>query len=139
LELLGRVVRTDALVGDRIGHAYRRLPVAHRDALGARERSEVMIERAVLLDDEHQVLEVRLGLLELRLFRPGRRRPGQARRAGRGGACLGRAAGSTATKTNATGSGLGRAVCERMGARGYQEGPVRAGPAPASSWRTGRG
>ena len=32
--------------------------LVHRDAVGARERAEVVIERAVLLHDEHQVVDV---------------------------------------------------------------------------------
>ena len=88
LELFARVVGTDAFVGDRIGDAHRRLPVAHRDALGPRERPEVVIERTVLLDDEDQVLEMRLGLFELRQVGNGRgrpRRPGRAARSSRAG------------------------------------------------------
>ena len=83
LKLLRRVIRPDASSGDRVGHADRRPAVAHRDALGARERPEVVIERAVLLDDEHQVLEVLLRLLELRQVGTRRGRSGRPGRAAR--------------------------------------------------------
>jgi hypothetical protein len=53
LQLLERVVRRDALAEDRVLRADRRAAVAHRDALGAGERPEVVIERPVLLHDEH--------------------------------------------------------------------------------------
>ena len=43
----------------RVGHADARPAVrVHRDAVGAGERAEVVIERAVLLHDEHEVVEV---------------------------------------------------------------------------------
>ena len=38
--------------------AHRRLPVLHRDAVGARVGPEVLIERAVLHHDEHEVVDV---------------------------------------------------------------------------------
>ena len=93
LELFARVVGTDARVGDRIGDTHRRLPVAHRDAVGPREGPEVVIERTVLLDDEDQMLEMRLGLFELRQVGTGRGRPRRPGRAGRRRASLARLAG----------------------------------------------
>src|SRR4029453_10094709 len=73
------VIRPYACSGDRVGDADRRPPVPHRDAVGAWERPEVVIERTVLLDDEDQVLEVLLGLLELGQVGNGRRRPRRRR------------------------------------------------------------
>ena len=92
LQLLMGVIRPYACSGDRVGDADRRPPVPHRDAVGARERPEVVIERTVLLDDEDQVLEVLLGLLELRQVGTGRGRPRRPRRARRRRARLSRPA-----------------------------------------------
>jgi hypothetical protein len=65
LQLLGGVIWTDARVCDRVGHAHGGPAVAHRETVRARERPEVVIEGAVLLDDEDEMLEVQLRQLEL--------------------------------------------------------------------------
>ena len=51
-------VRVDARAGLRVGHAHGRLTVAHRDAVGTRERAEVRVERPVLLHDHDDVLDL---------------------------------------------------------------------------------
>ena len=42
----------------RIGHAHGRLAVLHRDPVGARKRTEVGVERPVLLHDHDDVLDL---------------------------------------------------------------------------------
>ena len=60
-------VRRDALLGLRVVHADRWLAVLHRDAVRARERAEIRVERAVLLHDHNDMLDlVNAGRHEIR-------------------------------------------------------------------------
>jgi hypothetical protein len=55
----GRIVeRTDAATDLRVGDAHGRAAVSHRDPIGAGERTEVRIERPVLLHDDDDVLDL---------------------------------------------------------------------------------
>src|SRR3954462_1180416 len=54
----GVVVGPDARLVRRIGYTHRRHPALHRDAVGAGIRPEVGVERAVLLHDHDDVLDV---------------------------------------------------------------------------------
>ena len=55
-DVVGLDVRR-AVQRDRDGLALRVQPVAHRGPVGARVRPEIVVEGAVLLDDEHDVLQ----------------------------------------------------------------------------------
>jgi hypothetical protein len=53
-----RVVHARVPPPDRIGNAVRRHAPHHLETVGTRVGPEVVIERAVLLDDEDQVVEL---------------------------------------------------------------------------------
>jgi hypothetical protein len=52
------VVRTDARLSFDVWNANDRNAIVHRDAVGAAIRPEVTIERAVLLHDDNDVLDL---------------------------------------------------------------------------------
>src|SRR5215212_6711334 len=80
------VVRLDADSGLRVRRADERLAPVHRNPVGPRERPEVGVERAVLLHDDHDVLDLVDAYERYRFRSRGavRRRAAHELRAGRG-------------------------------------------------------
>ena len=69
--VVGVVERLEAGARLRVERAHERLTAVHRDSVGAGERPEVGVERAVLLHDDHDVLDL---VHPLERHRPGTRR-----------------------------------------------------------------
>ncbi len=77
VRILRVVKRPHAVAPARIGHADGRHAVVHRDAVGAGKGAEVGIERAVLLHDDHDVLDLVNRIAALRPHGQRRGRRGQ--------------------------------------------------------------